>query len=200
VLVVIVVLVILAALLLPAIAPAKRHSGPGCESNLQEIALSGYIWAGDHNGKYPFDISVTDGGTMELNNGRNAWLNFIVMSNELSTPKFLVCPQDKNHLPPATNFSSQLAGHISYFVGLDAKVGDPQRILSGDDNLEIGGVPVKSSLLELSTNIMIGWTVERHNRCGNIVLGDGSVQTFSNSSFTNWLQHTGVATNRLAIP
>jgi prepilin-type processing-associated H-X9-DG protein len=200
VLVVIVVLVVLTALLLPALAPAKRHSGPGCESNLMGIALSGYIWSCDHNGKYPFEISVIDGGTMELNNGRNAWLNFFVMSNELSTPKVLVCPRDRKRLPPATNFSWQLAGHVSYFVGLDAKVGDPRSILSGDDNFEIGGVPVKSSLLELSTNVMIGWTIERHNRGGNIVLGDGSVRTFSNSSFTNWLQQTGIATNRLAIP
>jgi competence protein ComGC len=200
VLVVICLVAVLVALLLPSLAAAKRHSGPGCANWLKQIALAGYIWAGDHNGKYPFEISVTNGGTMELNNGRNAWLNFFVMSNELSTPKVLLCPQDKQHQPPATNFSWQLAGHISYFVGLDAKVGNPQSILSGDDNLEIGGVRVKSGLLELSTNVMIGWTVDRHNRCGNIVLGDGSVRTFSNSSFTNWLHQSGVAANRLAVP
>jgi len=200
VLVVIVVLILLAAMLLPQFAAAKRHSGPGCANRLKQIAIAGYIWADDHNGKYPFEISVANGGTMELNNGRNTWLNFIVMSNELSTPKVLLCPQDKTHLPPATNFSWQLAGHVSYFVGLDAKVGDPQSVLSGDDNLEIGGVPLKPGLWELSTNVLIGWTVDRHNRCGNILLGDGSVQTFSNSSFTNWLHQSAIATNRLAIP
>jgi hypothetical protein len=35
---------------------------------------------------------------------------------------------------------------------------NPQMILSGDDNFEISGVPVKSGLLELSSNAPISWT------------------------------------------
>jgi len=123
-----------------------------------------------------------------------------VMSNELSTPKVLVCPQDKSHLPPAANFSSQLVSHISYFVGLDAEQDHPQMFLSGDDNFAIGGVPVKSGLLKLSTNAPVTWTAARHKNAGNIGLADGSVETVDDSGLANLLGQTGVATNRLAIP
>jgi competence protein ComGC len=200
VLVVILMLFIVAALLLPALARPKRHSGPSCANNLKVIAIASRVWAGDNNDKYPFEISVTNGGTMELNNGRNAWLNFLVMSNELSTPKFLVCPEDTKAQPAATNFSWRLAGHISYFIGLNAKEGDPKRILSGDDNFETNGVPIASGLLDVSSNTPIGWTSVRHNCRGNFIFADGNWQPFSNSSLTNWLHQTGLATNRLAIP
>ena len=216
VMVVIFVVAFLLAIFLPALAQyhdEREHIN--CVNNLKMVGLSYRIWAGDNNDKFPMQVSVTNGGTMELTaDGRNAWLNFIVMSNELSTPKILVCPQDKEHQPPATSFSSQLAGHVSYFVGLDTGTNRPQMFLSGDDNFAIGGVPVKSGLLEFSTNAVITWTSGRHENSekthfwtptrhhvyGNIGLADGSVETVNNSGLRNLLHQTGVATNRLAIP
>ncbi|HEY5040421.1 MAG TPA: type II secretion system protein [Verrucomicrobiae bacterium] len=200
VVVVVVVLCTIAALLLPILAKPKRHGGINCVNNVKEIAIASRVWAGDNNDKYPFEISVTNGGTMELNNGRNAWLNFLVMSNEISSPKYLICPQDTKDQPAATNFSWRLAGHVSYFVGLDAKNGNPQTILSGDDNFETSGVPIASSLLDVSSTTPIGWTTARHNHRGNILLADASVESFNNSGLTNWLHQTGPVTNRLAIP
>lgn len=190
----------MAVILLPAFSKAKIKGGPNCVSNLKQIGLSYLIWAGDNNDRYPTEVSVANGGIMELAGGRNAWLTFFVMSNELSTPKVLVCPQDLIRLPPATHFSSQLAGHISYFVGLDAKPSDPQALLSGDDNFAVGGVPVKSGLLILVSNTPVIWTAARHHFAGNVALADGSVQQMSSSGLTNWFRQTGLATNRLAIP
>jgi prepilin-type processing-associated H-X9-DG protein len=201
VLVIVFVLACLVAISLPRLAAAKRNSpGPWCINNLKQISLAARIWASDNDDKYPFEISVTIGGTMELNHGRNAWMNFLVMSNELSTPKVLICPQDAKHLPAASNFSAQLAGHVSYFVGLDAKERHPQLILSGDDNLEIGGIPAKPSYLELSTNAPITWSADRHKSCGNIVFADGSVQQLTTNGLQRSFYQTGLATNRLAIP
>ena len=73
-------------------------------------------------------------------------------------------------------------------------------MLSGDGNFEIGGVPVKSGLLEISSNTPIAWSAARHKFAGNILVADGSVQQCSNSGLTNLLRQTGLATNRLAIP
>jgi prepilin-type processing-associated H-X9-DG protein len=199
--VVIIVLAVLAAVVLPPLS-VKRPTKPiDCANNVKQISIAYRIWAGDNNGKYPMQVSVTNGGTMELNaDGKNAWLNFLVMSNELSTPKVLVCPQDEEHLPPATNFSWQLAGHISYFINSDASDAYPQMFISGDDNFAVGGIPVKSGLLEISTNTTITWTAKRHVNAGNIGLADGSVAMVNNTGLINLLRQTGVATNRLAIP
>jgi hypothetical protein len=71
VLVVIAVLALLAFWCLP-IFFGLDSNGPGssygltCVNNLEEISLGYCIWAGDNNGKYPMEESVTNGGTMEF--------------------------------------------------------------------------------------------------------------------------------------
>jgi prepilin-type processing-associated H-X9-DG protein len=201
-LVIIAVLVVLAAMLLPVNNGSRRKAMRiDCVNNLKQIGLSDRLWEGDHGGKYPMAISVTNGGSIELNGEANALLSFVVMSNQLSTPKILHCPADTTGLA-AANFSSGLSSrNVSYFVGLDANENDPQTLLSGDDNFEIGGVPVKSGSLEFSTNAPIAWSAARHKLMGNILLADGSVQATTSNSLHEWLlPQTGLATNRLAIP
>ncbi len=199
-LVVVIVLFVLAAMILPNLAGSHRSPRIGCVNYLKQIGLSYRIWAGDNGDKYPFHLSVTNGGTMGLADGRNAWINYFVMSNQLSTPKILHCPSDADKFA-ATNFSANFDNrNISYFVNLDASENDPKAILSGDDNFEINGAPVKSGLLELSTSAPITWSAARHKFNGNILLADGSVQMVNNSGLTNLVHQTGLATNRLAIP
>ena len=201
--VVIAVLFILAVLILPALVRPPNSLPPRsqCINNLKQIGLAYLIWANDHNGKYPMQVSMTNGGTMELTaDGRNAWLNFLAMSNELSTPKNLYCPADEDHVLAINWTSGFSAANVSYFVGLDADTNHPQMFLSGDDNFAIGGVPVKSGLLEFSTNAPISWTAARHHFSGEMAFTDGSVQPSSNSDLANCLKKIGVVTNRLAIP
>ncbi len=199
--VVIAIVMILVVVFLPRFARSPEHSSRiNCVNNLKQIGLAYRIWAGDNNDKYPMQVSTTNGGTMELMaDGKNVWRNFLVMSNELSTPKILFCPADAGRIC-ATNFSNDLKDKISYFFGVDANPKDPQMLLSGDDNFAISGIPVKSGLLEISSNTPIAWTSARHKFAGNTGLADGSVQQVSNSELTNSLQPTGSATIRLAIP
>lgn len=200
VLIVISLLMVLAYLLPPSLAGSHRSLRIECVSNLKQIGLAYRIWAGDQTDKFPMEVSVTNGGTMGLAGGRNAWINYFVMSNELSTPKILHCPADTNSLA-ATNFSFGFNNQkVSYFVGLDASDEYPQRFLSGDDNFEINGVPIKSGLLEISSNTPIAWSAARHKWAGNILLADGSVQMANNPVLTNAFHQTSLATNRLAIP
>jgi type II secretory pathway pseudopilin PulG len=204
VVVVIVILGILAAILLPALAPHHCTCQKiNCVNNLKQIGLAYRIFAGDHNDKYPMQVSIGDtngSGTMELATGTNAWVNYAVMSDELSTPKVVICPQDTKSVL-ATNFGSSFNNsNVSYFVGLNANQDHPQMILSGDDNFAIGGIPVKSGLLEFPTNAPISWTAARHKFAGNICLVDCSVESVTIAGLTNLLHQTGVATNRLAIP
>jgi len=204
VLVVIAVLAVLFALLLPT----GPHVGQkairiNCVNNLKEIGLAYHIWAGDHEDKFPMQVSITDtngGGTMELISTGNVFATFQIMSNELSTPLILYCTADKDRTR-ATDFTTNFsAKSISYFVGVDANQNHPLMILSGDDNFEINGVPIKSGLQELSTNTPISWPAARHKFAGNIGLVDGSVEEVSTVVLQTALRHTGAVTNRLAIP
>jgi competence protein ComGC len=200
VLVIIAVTGLLFCLAIPWLMQARLKSGSiCCNCNLKQVALAFRIWEGDHGDKYPMQASVTNGGTMELANGGNAWINFAVMSNELSTPIILICPADRTRFA-AKNFTTGFNNaNVSYFVGLNAVESQPEMFLSGDGNFSVGGVPVKSGLLELTTNAPIGWTTARH-KYGNIALTDGSVEQTTTEHLQDSLQRTGVATNRLAIP
>lgn len=204
VLLVIVLLAVIVVMLIPVTGCRMQKADRiNCVNNLKEIGLAYKVWAGDNNDKFPMQVSITDtngGGTMELANGKNAWINFYVMSNELSTPRILICPADKDRIA-ATNFTTDFNNSkISYFVGLNADQDHPQSFLSGDDNFAINGVSIKSGLVEFQTNSTIVWTTARHNRIGNIVLADGSVQKLNNPQLPSFVQATGLATNRLAIP
>jgi hypothetical protein len=96
---------------------------------------------------------------------------FMVMSNELSTPKVLYCPSDNVHTMNngyATNFSytdllgiaapvspakpaaqigetATAASKISYFVNGDATEANPRDLMTGDDNIGNNGATTASS-------------------------------------------------------
>jgi len=153
------------------------------------------------------EISAIDGGAMELAATGNAVATYQILSNELKTPTILICPTDKTR-SAATNFTTGFtARNITYFVGVDANTNYPRIFLSGDDNLVVNDVPVKSGLLELSTNktadwykIPVDWAESRHYPGGMIGFADGEVRETYYGSLRQYLSETGVATNRLAIP
>ena len=164
-LVVIAIIAILAAMLLPALAAAKRKAQKiSCVNNLKESGLSFRVWEGDNNNQYPMAVSSTAGGATEFlvhqtvgpgtagATTYNPAMVFLVMSNELSSPKILYCPSDGYHTAGqgyATNFTyadlmglgttfAALGGtptKISYWVDADATETDPQMLMLGDCNI-----------------------------------------------------------------
>ena len=201
VVVIVAVLAILAALFLPTLAAAKRKSSKlNCASNLKQIGICFRLWEGDNNDKYPMAVSVTNGGAMELVAMGNVAACFQVMSNELSTPKVLLCPEDTRRTY-ATNFSTGFSSaNISYFLNPDSVETYPQMILDGDDNLLVDGKPVQPGILNLRTVTTIAWTKDRHHGVGNIGMVDGSAQQVTsdtlNSAFSSCTN--GLPTNNAA--
>ena len=65
VLAVLAVLFILAAMLLPRLAGSHKSTVPLCMSNQKQIAIAFIMFNDDHAGKYRWQISATNGGSME---------------------------------------------------------------------------------------------------------------------------------------
>jgi prepilin-type processing-associated H-X9-DG protein len=168
-------------------------------NNLKQIGVSFITWAGDHGDKFPMQVSVTNGGSMEFVGTSETFRHFQVMSNELGTPRILFCPVDtKRNF--ATNFMSDFKNsRISYFVGVDATQTNITMFLSGDRNITNGSAIIRG-LLELTTNRPAGWTSELHSRAGNVGLADGSVQPVTIYGLQSLMWEPGAATNRLAMP
>jgi prepilin-type processing-associated H-X9-DG protein len=142
-------------------------------------------------------FALTNSETMKLVGNGNAYLLWQTMSNELSTPKILHCPQDKQRTE-AMSFSQGFSdANISYFFSLDAAEANPQMILDGDDNLAVDGVQVKPGILNLWTTSAIAWTKERHGGSGNIGLADGSAQQVTSAGLNRAIADStnGVPTN-----
>ena len=196
--VIVAVVLVLAVIFLSRTA-SKFSPEAVCINNQKQIALAYKLWAGDNNDTLPMGISVTNGGALELIATGNVVSVFQVMSNELSTPKILVCPADARS--EALDFPRLAHTNLSYFVGLDfTNDANPQIILSGDTHLEFAGLPVKPGIRALAQNDPVGWSSSRHQRTGNLGFTDGSVQTANSNQLHNFLRSTGVTTNRFALP
>src|SRR5438093_774393 len=154
------VLGLVALLTLPALANQRERSTRVlCVNNLRLVGQAYQQWGTEHDGRIPWRTPWCEGGmspfsacpgvptpawlTAGLYN--NVWFHFIWLSNELRTPKILVCPSDAEKTPARTWDASPDGGFanghyyqnraVSYLTALDVFPSDPDGLVTGDRNV-----------------------------------------------------------------
>ena len=199
------IIMVLAALLLPALGQAKaRAKRIQCLDHLHQTGIGFVSFANEHNGRFPMAVPASAGGSLELAQGGYllpgdfyfSYRHFQAASNELVTPKLVVCPADTR--VPATSFATLSNANLSYFIGVNAEFARPTSILAGDRNLT-NDYTTPGTVLRLGQNYALRWTDELHRFKGNLLFSDGHVEQKNNPALVpTGGQVPGVA--NLALP
>jgi prepilin-type processing-associated H-X9-DG protein len=200
--VVIAIIAILAGLLLPALAKAKRKAQTtSCLNNIRQIQFSFIMWGDDNNdGKYPWNPGP---GATNKNQLRLYWQP---LENYLKNTKALTCPADTKRTPfekwadlsPTFEFRTNL----SYTFTTNSRPNYPQALFIGDNyisqelpsgqTLLLPDNAANGAMAAVSRNFVPrrGWlntaTTQfkiRHGDLGNFGLCDGSVATYKTKAF-----------------
>lgn len=87
----------------------ERAMKVACVNNMKQLGLAARLWENDNRGVLPPDI--------------------LSMTNELNTPKILVCPADTNRLA-AANWPAYTAANCSYeFLAPSGSITEPNRVM-----------------------------------------------------------------------
>ena len=181
-LVVMAIIALLAALLLPAVGQAKaRARRIQCIDHLHQTGIGFISFANEHNGHFPMAVPASAGGSLEL--AQSGYLiegdfyfsfrHFQAASNDLVTPRLLVCPADTRS--PAGSFATFNNGHLSYFIGVNAEFAHPTSVLAGDRNLT-NDYATAGTVARLGKNHALRWTEALHRFRGNLLFSDGHVE------------------------
>jgi prepilin-type N-terminal cleavage/methylation domain-containing protein/prepilin-type processing-associated H-X9-DG protein len=196
---VIFVIAVLAALLLPTPHSRQNPKEVNCLNNLKQIDTSFVVFADENQGRFPMQIPVANGGTMEFIYSEHTFPHFQKIKEYIRDPRCLICPFETNR-QAAVSFEALNDLNISYFLNADASANNPlHTILAGDRFLQVKGQPIHPGLFVLTTNSNVSWTPNFHISGGNLAFADGHVE-FTINQLNSFIQNQPLATNHLCVP
>jgi type II secretory pathway pseudopilin PulG len=199
------VIMLIVIFILPALLKMKaRASRVHCVNNAKNIGLALRIYASDNNDLLPFepslDLSVTNGGGVGFRT--NIIAQFQVLSNDLSTPLIIICPERNLRMTPATNFATLARTNLGYFLAITASQKNPDSILAGDTGLLVDRAAVSNCIVQIATNNTISYPPNLHTSAyrPSMLCSDGSVRPMNASNLPKSLRSTPNGTNIFLVP
>jgi prepilin-type processing-associated H-X9-DG protein len=197
---------------------SDRHQ---CISNLKRIVLAELTWMYDNDKTDPhWQAPLADAGTMGHSQAHHAWFQWSWISNNLGSPKVLVCPADIASTAASDWTGTATGGFLnakfqdaalSYFVNMSAGTfrrrerhdlfiiidpAPPCDALTGDHAILVEA-PTQACYRHTSLSYVCidpsrpaRWKTPPHGRNGNIAHLDGSVPSPESVALTSVLTNT----------
>jgi hypothetical protein len=199
-------LALVSAFALPLFAGTRAESGRvGCFNNLRRLGGAISMWSNNHDDVLPWLTPASQGGTRPDSGSKaaSAWTEFIVLTNELSTPYLLACPSDAatkvaSHWGNTANglANSGFRGNaVSYFLSFHGQTELGRSVITGDRDFRPSSPPplgcsrgvINTASISTFGGQLVEWTNEVHVASGHLLFVDGSVDYVNNSRLRNIL-------------
>jgi competence protein ComGC len=205
----VVAVMLLVSVAVPSLASTRNRSQRAiCVDNLRLIGQGMQLWGVDHDNQYSWQVNAFEGGTRPASGAKPAaaWYEFSFLSNQLVTPKILVCPSDTVRARNAADTwgNSTNGGYFnakyrdnatSYAINVHCFLGDPKSPVCSDRNLRVDSLLSGAcslgfnniyQILPFPTSIA-AWTNAIHGLTGNILTAEGSVLQIPDSGLKPYL-------------
>jgi hypothetical protein len=212
-------LAVLSALILVGLTAGRLFAASGpdskralCYNNLRQIGHGLQVWGDEHEDMVPWTTFVSSGGTRPEAGYKIgvAWVEFLSLSNELSSPRLLACPADAS-AKVASTWTTQPGGFansgyranaLSYFVAYHVYPASPRDVITGDRDFRpsdstptsCGRGVVNTVSVEIG-DPKVAWTNALHLASGDLLLSDGSVEVTTQERLTNSLAASEMQTD-----
>ncbi|MDB6131515.1 MAG: hypothetical protein JWM04_2622 [Verrucomicrobiales bacterium] len=172
-------LLVVGLLLLPGLGRTHvRSSRVSCVSNLKQIGVAFRLFANDHDGKYPAQLSRTNDGLLEISDSASAADYFSILQSELASQKILVCPTDTR--TASASWETLKGTNISYALFLESSETEPSSLMLADRNMVVAEKQT-AGVTRLVNPERAYWGPDMHVRAGNLAFGDGSARQTDNA-------------------
>ncbi len=203
-----IIIMMFALFLRPTKGENTKAQRTRCQANLKQISLSLIMWAGDNDGRFPWQepqvqnlsrLPVTIAATPQ-----QPWQYFQTISNELGSPPLLTCPADTFRQPAASfsGTSNSIASpgfqnkSVSYFIGLNGRLKNAQAIQLGDRHMVRDNGPAfrdgtTGKVVDVDPQHAKWWSdpfSRFHQEGGNLAFYDGSVRFHNSAQLQDALQ------------
>jgi type II secretory pathway pseudopilin PulG len=198
---------VLALTLLPLLGNTSGRSDQiSCLNNLRQIGIAFQAWGNDHDDRRPAFVPMNEGGGAAHPLRDNAYFHFMFLSNYLSSPTLLIDPAEATRtkrvastwdFSPNGGFLNPAFRNnaLSYLLGCHTTRSETRDVLSGDRNLQFGGLAGCSYgfsqvwFLNVAPQSFRGWTNGPHGTAGNLLINDGHVEFTSQDRLQAVLTH-----------
>jgi prepilin-type N-terminal cleavage/methylation domain-containing protein len=181
--------------LIPCWIPRKskhRANQISCRSNLKHVAL-GFQIAKQDSDMFPVMLATKEQSLRTT----DVAIFFRALSNELATPRVLVCRA--NGQQPAVSFDQLSANNLSFFFNVSAPMttNDSASLLYGDRHVT-GGRKI-GKLLIIQADDKVAWAAKPHREAGNAAFTDGSAHITSSRELQQMVRNQ-TTPPRLLLP